>query len=888
LNRVTVEITGYFKNWALRQWETYFSLFLLFSVLAALLFVPAASASARHQTLGELNIGDRVTDSTWAWEYRLGHGYSDSQYGVVTPPGIYRPVTWIVVARDHYGPGSGITLLAQDLIGLYPFDDGFNPTESGFNMGYNHWGDSGSRHDATAGLRPWLNSQGQYSTEGFFQAFSDRFKSRIISASIPNRNMLDGSFYYTTDYLFIPSATELGIPRGQKYFDDPPYDIGKVYPYFIDSDHFKWQAELPGFKDTPQGLPGAGDYYFSWTRSPGGGPGLVSAAGPGSSNFSYASDGSLGVRPALNLCPLTPVSLQPSPQSGAYEILDLSGRIYPVAYIPVMFPGADCPQPLRSISELKTMAGFVSHFFRHQSFGEVIIEADFISHKWLVLDKTLAEYRQEAQRFWNENRQDPFFSAWDQLDFFTDWLIVRDAMDMVRDYRPGLLDHWDYLREELEPIYYKNVVVIQAGQNTSYRGVSFSRVNLNAVNDRTSYATWAHELGHGLFDFRDYYGEGRNFGDIIYFGLMGRGTNINPPAPFISYNRYLAGWMDIKEFFPGDTVTVPLLETLNFGDPLLFVKPPSGDVHYFIVEGRSPPDGVIYTDPWFKADPLWQVSRDQGILIYQVQQHGGELYFYTIPNVDFGLIDRGYTAFDFIPPSAKKVTLTPGQTYTDDYAGLIFSLPKGEPPFKLKVDENPVADRKIIRLTLPSFNLLDSRGSSLGTYTAALSPCWPLMENDFAVNLKLIDEQGNMVGIDYEQGEYLIDIPGARTSGRLASGGPQWISVPAGVEVQYELDTLQAEMWLQELVQSGWRSEGKQPETIAITALVHDINVDHTGNRDETLAEVILTVSADHLQETDDPLQSIFPFDPVLLIIVLAIILLTTILIIAIRTSRKS
>ncbi len=48
--------------------------------------------------LGDLQVGDRVVDPSWEWEFRSGDDYTlDSGAGDPT-----KPVTWIVVAKDHY------------------------------------------------------------------------------------------------------------------------------------------------------------------------------------------------------------------------------------------------------------------------------------------------------------------------------------------------------------------------------------------------------------------------------------------------------------------------------------------------------------------------------------------------------------------------------------------------------------------------------------------------------------------------------------------------------------------------------------------------------------------------------------------------------------------
>jgi len=123
--------------------------------------------------LSDLKIGDRVSDPSWAWEYRFGFNYTDEAYTLYYPQ-VVKPVIWIVVAFEHYGPDSGVTLLSEELIAKFPFDysckikeERTQSTESILhfresNIGSNHWGLSGIHsNNIDYGLRPWLNSKGE-------------------------------------------------------------------------------------------------------------------------------------------------------------------------------------------------------------------------------------------------------------------------------------------------------------------------------------------------------------------------------------------------------------------------------------------------------------------------------------------------------------------------------------------------------------------------------------------------------------------------------------------------------------------------------------------------------------------------------------------------------
>ena len=65
------------------------------------------------------------------------------------------------------------------------------------------------------------------------------------------------------------------------------------------------------------------------------------------------------------------------------------------------------------------------------------------------------------------------------------------------------------------------------------------------------------------------------------------------------------------------------------------------------------------------------------------------------------------------------------------------------------------------------------------------------------IDLHAYDDQGNHVGMNYETGEYEINIPDARTSGERVYA-EEWISVPEGTEVRYEVSRHDIEQFFAE------------------------------------------------------------------------------------------
>ncbi len=247
------------------------------------------------QPLGNLQIGDKVVDPSWDWEFRTDGDYTFQDDDEK------KPVTWIVVAINHYGPGSGITLLSEELIGKYAFDNSTNVHEDG----YNRWEDSGTHSSADRGLRPWLNSTGIHEDEGFYHAFSEDFKSGIITTNVPNKVWNTGVDYETTDKVFIPSTTEMGDEE-----HNYTYDIGSVYPYFHGAENAKRIAQL-----------GAIDTRY-WTRSPSiSQPCFLRRVSLSGGFVSFWTNRShTGIRPVLNMKPETLVT-EDTNSDNAYEIV---------------------------------------------------------------------------------------------------------------------------------------------------------------------------------------------------------------------------------------------------------------------------------------------------------------------------------------------------------------------------------------------------------------------------------------------------------------------------------------------------------------------------------------------------------------------------------------
>ena len=226
--------------------------------------------------LGDLPIGAKVYDPAWKWEFRKGSNYSRQ--------GERKHLVWIVVASNHYGEKSGVTLLSEELIGKYSYNQSLDYS-SRLHGNINEW-ESSIYANAATNVPAWLNSTRLENGASFYQAIANGFKTALLTAAVPNCKWEDGSAYQIRTNIFIPSSTELGDLDNAN-----SYRIGQIYPYFVDLPFGKRIGKLYG------------ETCYYWTRSPDINSEKFIRVVNLSGGFCGApvKYGSYGVRPAVNM-----------------------------------------------------------------------------------------------------------------------------------------------------------------------------------------------------------------------------------------------------------------------------------------------------------------------------------------------------------------------------------------------------------------------------------------------------------------------------------------------------------------------------------------------------------------------------------------------------------
>ena len=235
-----------------------------------------------------------------------------------------QPIIWLVVAKNHSStpayPSNSITLLAERIIDLRAFD----ATESANSNSNRRFG--GNNRYSVSNIDQWLNKDGVggswYSAQhdvdrapdkagvlagteyvdrpGFLNAFTTEEKNAILSTTIraivPTED--GGGYEDISRKVFLPSTAEVGLTNGTNIVE------GEKWSHFTTANLIAYltpQAYTYTLSNSkPSGVSVA---WLWWLRSNNQSNAHASynIDENGARDVTYAYNGSIGVRPALNL-----------------------------------------------------------------------------------------------------------------------------------------------------------------------------------------------------------------------------------------------------------------------------------------------------------------------------------------------------------------------------------------------------------------------------------------------------------------------------------------------------------------------------------------------------------------------------------------------------------
>ncbi|MCK4598951.1 hypothetical protein KAU37_03895, partial [Candidatus Bipolaricaulota bacterium] len=197
------------------------------------------------------------------------------------------------------------------------------------------------------------------------------------------------------------------------------------------------------------------------------------------------------------------------------------------------------------------------------------------------------------------------------------------------------------------------------------------------------------------------------------------------------------------------------------------------------------------------------------VVVYQVIENPSlpeeQECVYPIPYDRLGPINDPNTA-----------TLLPGSTCKRPAEEVQFKLQERAGRLYLEIaDYTPIRKRVVsfFRSTIPAL-----------LFPPTLAPV--LTSTDFDIDLHIVSNNGQHIGMNYSTGVYENEIEGATTSGDMPGGGPEWIELPSDVLFRAYLDASPALDWAGEL--------GILGDIGGLSGRIRFIDFDDEGHRTET------------------------------------------------------
>jgi M6 family metalloprotease-like protein len=266
-----------------------------------------------------------------------------------------------------------------------------------------------------------------------------------------------------------------------------------------------------------------------------------------------------------------------------------------------------------------------------------------------------------------------------------------------------------------------------------------------------------------------------------YWDLMGLAVGTER-VHLCSYNKEWLGWLKYKETRMGETYTVKSLVSLEYGGDILRY---SYDDNFYILEVRTK------SSDYSKWDTETLYSK--------------VLAFYQV-NIRTDQVDT----INLVR------TLTKTGTFPAPGAGVTFNL--------LSLSEQEA------QVSIERFRGRNLVGAILDTFANILSGVRSLIPHEATepvslpdIDLHAYSKDGRHIGINYETGEYEIQIPGAIASGDLLNG-MEWIFVPQDINVYFAVSAKDNAEFLSSLPEARALTDGLETYTLRITYYGSDEN----------------------------------------------------------------
>lgn len=453
----------------------------------------------------------------------------------------------------------------------------------------------------------------------------------------------------------------------------------------------------------------------------------------------------------------------------------------------------------KKLSEYQTIAQELNSYYSRNAYGKASFTFTFKdadgsagSNDWYTVNQPRANFQGAVHNFGIEAAKVAFTGSDLPEDVYVDRIIVVYAGNGKQ-------------HDGVSPLY---TCAPQMGANyvLEVQGVSHNtRIHVPTfalVSEYDYVGNWAHEVGHtlhskyqeqGLTNLADRYAA-QGGGEINYWGLMAAGAWGGNPAgtspPHMSgYTKEAAGWLRYTQAQLNKSYTETAIENKKATDTILQLDDPesanAGD--YYIIEARDA--GVAYYDPPATGVVVYKVSKiANGNAVNVLQPQSGAATTSENSRVRYGDA-AGNEAYNNIAAVHTNPTLSAASREYKSVPGKFKIVLEGSSssPYTatVKVEEYRPARLRGARLRPGAGGLPQNAFVNNAPFIGPLPD----------IDLHAYDDSGNHVGVNYNTMQYEVQIPGAISSGDLR-GAEEWIFVPEGANVRYEVSSRKTKMFI--------------------------------------------------------------------------------------------